>query len=207
MALVARSTNAIEQLAREIGGGAVALGCDLSDAAAAVELTKRAEVALGGTPDVLVNNAGMFELARLDDMPESLFTTTLQTNLVAPFLLVRAFTPGMRARGTGHVVSIGSIADRNIMSENGAYSPAKYALRAMHEVLRLELRGTGVRATLVSPGPVDTPMWDAILGQDHTRSLPSRDMMLSPEAVAEAVLYAVLQPAAVNVDEMRLSHT
>jgi NADP-dependent 3-hydroxy acid dehydrogenase YdfG len=75
----------------------------------------------------------------------------------------------------------------------------------MHEVLRTELRGSGVRATLVSPGPVDTSMWDGIaFGAE--RAVPDRATMLTPEDVAAAVLYAVTQPATVNVDELRLSH-
>jgi NADP-dependent 3-hydroxy acid dehydrogenase YdfG len=76
----------------------------------------------------------------------------------------------------------------------------------MHEVLREELRGSGVRATLVSPGPVDTAMWDGIaFGKE--RVVPARERMLRPRDVAAAVIYAVLQPASVNVDELRISHS
>src|SRR5690606_4120864 len=113
--------------------------------------------------DVIVNNAGLFALATLHEMSAQLFTSTIQTNLTAPFLIVRAFLDTMRQRRSGHVVTIGSIADRMVMPENGAYAAAKYGLRAMHEVLRLELRGSGVRTTLVSPGPVDTELWDDLL--------------------------------------------
>ncbi len=205
VALVARTAHALEQLADELGGGAVAFPCDLTDIATVSGLAARVEGKLGGAPDILVNNAGVFELAPLGGMSEALFVSTVQTNLIAPFILMRAFAVAMEARGSGHVITIGSIADRSVMAGNGAYSPAKYGLRAMHEVLRLELRGTGVRATLVSPGPVDTSMWDDVLTQDHARVLPSRDAMLAPHAVAEAVLYAVSQPASVNIDELRLS--
>ena len=66
----------------------------------------------------------------------------------------------MRERRRGHIVTIGSIADRVAFAENGAYAASKFGLRALHEVLRAELRGSGVRATLVSPGPVDTTLWD-----------------------------------------------
>ncbi len=207
VALVARSADAIEQLAREIGHDAEPFPCDLSDVAAARELGSRVERSFGGTPDILVNNAGIFALAPLAHMAESLFVETVQTNLIAPFILLRAFAAAMRERGSGHVVTVGSIADRSVMPGNGAYSPAKYAVRAMHEVLRLELRGTGVRATLISPGPVDTAQWDHLLERDDLRELPSRNVMLSPSAVADAVLYAVCQADAVNIDELRLSHS
>lgn len=161
---------------------------------------------LGGAPDVIVNNAGVFQVARLEAMPVTLFKDVVDTNLVGPFLIVRAFINPMRARGSGHFVTIGSIADRSIFPENGAYAPAKYALRAMHEVLREELRGSGVRATLVSPGAVDTAMWDGVSFGAEERTVPKRDMMLVADDVAAAVLYAVVQPATVNVDELRISH-
>lgn len=205
--LVARTAHVIEEMARELGGGALSLPCDLTNSAAVAELAARVENELGGAPDILVNNAGVFDLAPLGGMSEALFVSTIQTNLIAPFILIRTFAAGMQARGSGHIVTIGSIADRSVMPGNGAYSPAKYGLRALHEVLRLELRGTGVRATLVSPGPVDTHVWDDMLAQDHEGVLPSRDVMLSPQAVADAVVYTVSQPASVNIDELRLSHT
>ena len=73
-------------------------------------------------------------------------------------------------------------------------------------MLRAETQGTGVRATLVSPGPTDTPLWDPVLEQPSGRMLPTREVMLEAAAVADAVLYAATRPAAVNIDELRLSH-
>ncbi len=206
MALVARSGDVLGRMAAELGGGSFAIACDLADAEAVRHMTDTVAANLGDAPDIVVNNAGVFELAALDAMNESVFVTSIRTNVIAPFLVMHAFVAAMRERGSGHLVSIGSIADRTVMPENGAYSAAKYGLRAMHEVLRLELRGTGVRNTLVSPGAVDTPIWDVPLASDHTRSVPTRSAMLSPEAVAQAVLYALEQPDAVNIDELRLSH-
>lgn len=165
------------------------------------------ETTLGGAPDIIVNNAGIFEVARLDAMPVSMFSSVVNTNLLGPFLVLRAFLQRMRERGSGHFVTIGSIADRAIFPENGAYAPAKYALRALHEVLRMELRGSGIRATLVSPGSVDTSMWDGITFDGDDRTAPSREMMLNPTDIAAAVVYALTQPASVNIDELRLSHS
>jgi NADP-dependent 3-hydroxy acid dehydrogenase YdfG len=205
--LVARTQEPLEALAREIGRGAKAIPCDVSNPVAILELIDIVLPICDGAPDIIVNNAGLFHLAPLHEMPVRTFHHTLQTNLMAPFLLLREFLGPMRDRRSGHVITVGSIADRTIMPENGAYSAAKYGLRAMHEVLRLELRGTGVRATLISPGPVDTPLWDAVLEESPGRTLPARDVMLNPTAVAAAVVYAVTQPAAVNIDELRLSHS
>jgi len=170
-------------------------------------MAERVEAEFGGAPDIVVNNAGIFQVAAITEMPAVLFSDVISTNVFGPFLVVRAFAAKMKERGSGHFISIGSIADRAIFPENGAYAPAKYALRAMHEVLRLELKGSGVRATLVSPGSVDTDMWEGITFNGTERIVPDRAMMLSPNDVASAVLYAVTQPAIVNIDELRLSHS
>jgi NADP-dependent 3-hydroxy acid dehydrogenase YdfG len=207
VALTSRNVDALQALAKKLGNNTFVVPCDLVDRHAVHRMADDVTKALGGAPDIIVNNAGIFELSPLYEMSETLFLETMQTNLVAPFLIVRAFLAAMRERKSGHVVTIGSIADRLIMQENGAYSPAKYGERALHEVLRLELKGSGVRATLVSPGPVDTPLWDEVLKQGHDRSLPPREAMLKPAAVADAVLYAVSQPADVNIDELRLSQS
>jgi NADP-dependent 3-hydroxy acid dehydrogenase YdfG len=206
VALVARSADVLVRLADELGHESFAAPCDITDESSVRRMSAEVETTLGGAPDIVINNAGVFRVALLEAMPAELFTDVLNTNLVGPFLVVRAFLRQMRLRGTGHFVTIGSVADRNIFPENGAYAPAKYALRAMHEVLRQELKGSGVRATLVAPGSVDTSMWDGITFGGDEREVPDRDAMLRASNVAAAVLYAVSQPASVNVDELRLSH-
>jgi NADP-dependent 3-hydroxy acid dehydrogenase YdfG len=101
-------------------------------------------------------------------------------------------------------VSIGSIADHVAFPENAAYAASKFGVRALHEVLRAELKGSGVRATLISPSAVDTPLWDPV-NPDERPGFTARREMLRAEAVAAAVMFAVTQPADVNVDELRLS--
>ena len=87
-----------------------------------------------------------------------------------------------------------------------AYSASKFGARAVHEVIREELRGTGVRVSLVSPGPVDTAIWDAI-DPDHRPGFTPRAKMLPPEAVADAVLFVLTRDPATNIDELRLSRS
>jgi NADP-dependent 3-hydroxy acid dehydrogenase YdfG len=159
---------------------------------------------LGGSPEIVVNNAGVFELARVERTEPADFRHALDVNLVAPFLIVRALLPAMREHRRGHVVTIGSIADRATFPENAAYAASKFGVRALHQVLLAELHGSGVRATLVSPGPVDTALWDQV-NPDEREGFTPRARMLSAAAVAAAVRYAVTQPGDVNVDELRLS--
>jgi NADP-dependent 3-hydroxy acid dehydrogenase YdfG len=112
----------------------------------------------------------------------------------------------MRQRGCGDIISIGSIADHQVFPGNAAYGASKHGLRALHDVLRTELRGTGVRVTLVSPGPVDTSLWDAI-DPDSREGFTPRSKMLPPNAVAAAVLYALSQPPEVDVELVRLGRS
>ena len=206
VALLARTASALHALATELGAGAFAVPCDIRDPDAAAQAERALADAGMACPDIIVNNAGAFLIAPFLETSVDRFRETLEVNLVAPFGVVRAFLRGMRDRGSGHVVTIGSVADRAIFPGNAAYAASKYGLRALHEVLRTELRGSGVRATLVSPGPVDTELWDAI-DPDHRPGFTPRSQMLAPDAVADAVHYALSAPAAVNVDELRLSRS
>lgn len=204
VALLARGREALQDAVREIGHDSVAIPCDVTERDSLTRAAARIVDELGGAPDVLVNAAGAFQLARVDETTPAQFAALIEANLVAPFVVTRTFLPEMRSRGRGHVVSVGSVADRAIYPENGAYSASKFGLRALHAVLREELRGSGVRTTLVSPGPTDTALWDVVQGSPETR-LVARDRMLQAGAVADAILFAVTRPVDVNVDELRLS--
>lgn len=204
--LIARTPAPLAALAYELGEMATAYPCDLTNADAVATTARQITAHFSGPPDVLVNNAGLFQLATVEQMSPADFTAVVQTNLVAPFLLSRALLAAMRARGSGTIVTLGSISDRNVFPENGAYAASKYGLRALHEAMRMELRGSGVRATLVSPGPVDTPLWDTIKPDERAGFTP-RASMLSSADVADAIWFALSRPASVNIDELRLSRS
>lgn len=152
-------------------------------------------------PDVLVNNAGLFELAPFGETGSEVFERLLAVNLRAPFELIRVCLPGMLARGSGHIMNVGSVAGRRAFPGNAAYSASKFGLRGLHEVLVEELRGTGLRTTWIEPSAVDTPMWDRFDPAGRA-DLPSRAEMLEPGAVAEAVFFALAQPEGVAVEEI-----
>jgi NADP-dependent 3-hydroxy acid dehydrogenase YdfG len=202
--LLARSADTLARVALELGGEAVAVPCDVTRAEDVERAVQRILERHAEGPAILVNNAGIFPIGAIEQTDPLRFEETLKANLLAPFRLLHAFVPLMRAAGRGHVITIGSVADRSIYAGNGAYSASKFGARAMHEVLREELRGSGLRATLVSPSATDTPLWDPI-DPDHTPGFPPRAAMLRPDDVADAVLWAVTRPRHVNVDEVRLS--
>ena len=206
VALLARTPAPLHALAAELGDPARAFACDVTRADDVARVATDVAGHFGDAPDLLINNAGLFQLAAVDAMSPADFSAVVQTNLVAPFLLTRALLPAMRARRSGTIVTLGSIADRLVFPENGAYAASKFGLRALHEAMRMELRGSGVRATLVSPGPVDTPLWDPV-NPDERPGFTPRSAMLTAEDVADAIWFALSRPASVNIDELRLSRS
>jgi NADP-dependent 3-hydroxy acid dehydrogenase YdfG len=206
VALVARTEAKLKERAARIRES-IAIQCDVTDPKSVEAATRRIEKELGDSPDILVNNAGIFSVAVAEETTAEAFLDIVNTNLVGPFLFVRAFLGGMKKRQAGHIVTIGSVADRTIYTGNAAYSAAKFGLRAVHEVLRAELRGTGVRATIVSPAATNTEIWSTVTVTDPVSKPHSKRPMLEPQDVVEAVLFALTRPQRVNVDELRLSHS
>ena len=205
---------------RAAGAHVVRLARSLSDGSGERETTVRCDVtrpdevdralqrviAEVGVPDIVVNSAGVFYIKPLAETTPAEFTETISVNLTGPFLVVRALLPRLVQRGSGHVVTIGSSSDHIAYAGNSAYAASKYGIRGMHEVMAVEVANTGVRTTLVSPGAVDTDMWNAI-DPDSKPGFRKRKDMMRPEDVAEAVLFAVTRDARMTVTEIRLAPT
>ncbi len=203
--MLARNEATLAEAAKPLKGS-IPLTCDVADPKSVEKAAKQIERELGASPDILVNNAGIFGVSVVEETTTDFFFETINTNLVGPFLFVRAFLADMKKRKSGHIVTIGSIADRTIFTGNAAYSAAKFGLRAVHEVLRAELRGSGVRASLISPAATDTDIWNSVTVTDPAGKPHSKRPMLSPDDVVAAVMFALTQPERVNIDELRLSH-
>lgn len=182
---------AVVSVARTPGGGAVQ--ADVSRERDVEALAAQTD------PDILINAAGAFGLAPLAETRVAAFDEMLATNLRAPFLLIRTFLPRMLARGSGYIVSVGSVAGRHAFPGNGAYSASKFGLRGLHAVLDAELRGSGVRGTLIEPAATDTTLWDAV-DRAANPGLPDRSAMLSVHAVADAVMYVLTRPAEMHIN-------
>jgi NAD(P)-dependent dehydrogenase (short-subunit alcohol dehydrogenase family) len=179
--------------------------CDVTDADQVDRAVTRVVRELG-VPDIVVSNAGIFFIKPLAETTAADFAGALATNLAGPFLVARALVPRMAERGRGHLVTIGSISDYIGFTGSTAYAASKFGLRGMHEVIRAETARTGVRTTLISPGPVDTEIWDAV-DPDSKPGFTKRKDMMRAEDVAEAVLFAVTRPARVAITEIRLLPT
>jgi short-subunit dehydrogenase len=194
LVLVARTAERLRAVAGELG--ATAVPGDAGDPDGVEALRDRVEA--DGPVYAVVNAAGTFDLAPVAETSPEMFERMVHGNLRAPFLAARAFLPGMLERGEGHVVTVGSVAGRVAFPGNGAYSASKFGARGLHEVLHAELQGTGVRATLVEPAATDTGIWDP-LAPDESDDLPGRAQMLEPDAVADAIHFAITRPPAVSI--------
>lgn len=199
----------VVRLARSLADAAGArwtdLRCDVTDAAAVDRAIGRV-LTDRGIPDIVVNNAGIFFIKPVAETTADDFSRTIAVNLTAAFLVVRALVPHLVRRGAGHFVTVGSVSDHRAFTGSTAYAASKFGLRGLHEVLRAELARTGVGTTLVSPGPVDTEIWDPI-DPDSQPGFTKRGAMLQAGDVAEAVLFAVTRPPRVDVTEIRLMPT
>jgi NADP-dependent 3-hydroxy acid dehydrogenase YdfG len=199
--LLSRSAQRLESVARRTG--ARALAADLSDEGSGWDALDRLQDEEGGPPSIVVNAAGVFGLSPIAEETVRSFDDHLTVNLRGAFLVVRALLPAMLGRGDGHFVNVGSVAGRKAFPGNAAYSASKFGLRGFHEVLLEEIRGTGVRATLVEPAATDTPLWDSV-DRAANPALPQRSAMLRADDVADAVLFAATRPASVLIPLLQI---
>lgn len=202
MAAGAHVVRLARSLADAEGDRRTDLRCDVTDPGAVEEAARRVVAALGA-PDLLVHVAGAFLLRPFAETTPAEFAGQVAGNLTGPFLVLRAFVPPMVARGGGLVITIGSVADHLALAGNAAYGAAKHGLRGLHGALLEELKGSGVRATLLSPGPVDTAIWDPV-DPDMRPGFLKRTAMLRAEDVAEAVLFLATRPERVAIPELHI---
>ena len=159
--------------------------------------------------DILVNNAGVGKgfspifLAEPDDI-----NTTTETNVTSFLHLLRAVVPGMVNRKKGHIINIGSIAGLYPVSSS-VYGGSKGAVHMINQNLRVELSGTGVRATEICPGRVNTEFFDVAFSDnpDKRKQMTSGLKLLEQEDVADAIMFAINAPWRMNVSLIELTPT
>jgi NADP-dependent 3-hydroxy acid dehydrogenase YdfG len=193
--LAARSHERLKALAGELGGAerALAVRCDVTDWDAQQQMAQAALDAFGSI-DAVLANAG-FGGARgfLADTPEH-WREMILTNVYGAALTLRATIPALK-ESRGHVLLTSSVAGRRVLP-GSIYSCTKHAVTAMGEAARQDLNGTGVRVTLIEPGMTDTPFFER-----RPKSA------LQDDDIARAVLYAISQPAHVDVNEILIRPT
>ncbi|MBY6135776.1 SDR family oxidoreductase [Nocardioides marinus] len=158
LALLARSAEALDDLAAEIGGNVLVAACDVSDHAAVTEALGKAHQRFGSL-DVLINNAGVIEpIARLEDADPAAWAKLIDINLTGVFNGIRAALPLMKPAGGGTIITVSSGAAHNALEGWSAYCSSKAGAAMLTRALDLEERANGIRAMGLSPGTVATQM-------------------------------------------------
>jgi 3-oxoacyl-[acyl-carrier protein] reductase len=151
----------LEALAAELGGGAVALPCNLSDSASVEALVPAADAALGQV-DILVNNAGITRDNLFLRMKDEEWEQVIVVNLTASFRLMRAAVKGMMRRRNGRIISIGSVVGTTGNPGQGNYAASKAGLIGMSKALAAEVASRGVTVNVIAPGFIESPMTEAL---------------------------------------------
>jgi len=183
-------------------------GCD----AVVLDVTDRHRVADFGAIaafDLVVNNAGLGRaMGALWEATDDDVDRTINTNVTAVINVVRAVVPGMIERKRGHIINMSSVAALYPMPA-ALYGASKGAVRRLSQNLRHELQGTGLRVTEICPGRVTTEFYDVAL-DDPAAIAAAKDtgvVEVTPEDIADAVLYAASAPWRVNVSTIEITPT
>jgi len=192
LVLVDIDATALKKLANSLSCPVLSLSCDLADPAAVESLLASAN-ADGQPLDVLINNAGIMRVGRWDQMDAKISAILLQLDLLTPLRLTQLALADMRARDSGVIVNIASMAGITVTPGCVAYGAAKAGLGHATETLKLELRGTGVRAISVYPGPVETELEKNARAEIH-ESLATRVLPVgNPAKLAKLICKAVIK--------------
>lgn len=193
--LAARRQARLEQVAAEVrhaGGEALVVPTDITDQSAIAELSQRV-MEHWGRIDVLINNAARGLVAPFEQTSAQELQDLLGTNVVSSLMMIQAVLPIMRRQGSGHLITISSIAGRHGTRYRAAYSATKFALGGLIESLRQELRGTGIQTSLIYPVTTETEFFDAEVKKIH---LPHSGPVQSPQQVAQAIVRCIKRPRA-----------
>ncbi|ANS66155.1 short-chain alcohol dehydrogenase [Streptomyces lincolnensis] len=207
--LGARREDRLAEIAREIetaGGKADVHRLDVTDREDVVAFADAA-VERHGRIDVVVNNAGVMPLSRLDALLTDEWDRMIDVNVRGLLHGIAAALPHFQEQGGGHFVTVASIGAHQVVPTAAVYCATKYAAWAVTEGLRLEL-DPSIRVTTVSPGVVESELADSIsdpLARDAMRTY--RADSIPPDAIADAISYAIAQPPGVDINELVIRPT
>lgn len=221
--LAARRVERLEALAEELGTSGAGSGAGSgtgSRASYCVSLDVRDQKAVDSTIaslpaewsaiDILINNAGLARgLTPVHEGDLEDWEEMIDTNVKGLLYVTRAVVPGMIERQRGHIINIGSIAGREVYPGGGVYCATKFAVRALTQGLRQDLFGTPIRVTTIDPGLVETEFSVVRFRGDgeRARRVYEGTRPLTPDDVAQAVLFAATRPPHVSVAELLILPT
>jgi NADP-dependent 3-hydroxy acid dehydrogenase YdfG len=150
--------------------------------------------------DIVINNAGMGYTGHLMDTPLADWQQVINLNLTSVFQVIQAVLPTLRQQQQGTILNISSVAAHQTFPNWGAYCVSKFGLRALSTTLADEERANGIRVMTISPGSVNTPLWDT----DTVQADFDRNAMLTPETVAATIVYAALMPPTATLEDLKV---
>jgi NAD(P)-dependent dehydrogenase (short-subunit alcohol dehydrogenase family) len=202
VALIGRSLDGLRPVQQELTGYGVVAKAYAVDLAEMEGLASRLAEVLAdfGPLSVVVNNAGMGYTGALATMPLADWQRVMDLNLTSVFQCIQAVLPVLRQAGGGTIVNISSMAAKSAFPDWGAYSVSKAALASLSRVLAVEERAHGIRVVTVSPGAVNTSLWDT----DTVQADFDRSAMLTPEVVAHTILHTILLPPEAVIEDLTL---
>lgn len=201
LVLAARRRALLDELAAQCeANGAKALGVpsNVTIYEECEDLIAQARRMEGDAEPVLVNSAGVAEFREFATTPVTSLDDQIRTNLLGPVYACRAVIPWILEVGSGHIVNVLSISATQVFSGAAAYSASKAGLLMFGKSLAAEYRKQGLRLTSVIPGATNTAIWS------HQDFVPSREDMLTPEAVAEVIRDVIMLPADRSIDEITI---
>lgn len=208
--LGARREDRLQALAARItaAGGAVIYA--VTDVKKRADLTALVGLALEhfGRLDVLINNAGIAALSPMDHITVDEWDEMIDVNIRGVLHGIAAGLPVFRRQGSGHFINVASTAGLRIIPNMGVYAATKSAVRFISEGLRQEA-GPDLRVTLVTPGYTQTELGNGMSNQELKAQISAgmEKMAIAPAAIAAGILYAIEQPAAVDVNELVIRPT
>lgn len=192
-----RLNSALEAIRSEVKGvsrlGGV-LPCDVSD----LDQVYRAMSEIGreiGTPDILVNSAGITHPGYVQDLEMKIFRELMEVNYFGTVYLTKTLLPGMIQRGSGYIVNISSMAGYVGVFGYSAYSPTKYAISGFSDTLRAEMKPYGIKVFIVYPPDTDTPQlaYENKFKPPETKLITGVSALKKPDSVAGEILRGMLR--------------
>jgi short-subunit dehydrogenase len=182
LVLTARDRQKLEKVAdrcRELGAEVTILPCDLTEVEQVQKLATEA-IAVFGRIDALINNAGYGQMGPLELVAPQAAKEQFAVNFHAPLILSQTLIPHMRDRGGGKIINISSLGGRIPFPAAGLYSCSKFALEAMSDILRMELKAFNIKVSVVEPGPVVTDFFEAAWEKVQQNTIVPKETPYNP---------------------------
>ncbi|WP_336768396.1 SDR family oxidoreductase [Pantoea endophytica] len=201
--LGARRVDRLEKLASELGLDARAiLSTDVTDRVQVQSLVDRA-IELHGRIDVLINNAGLMPSSMLDKLKVDEWDRMIDVNIKGVLYGIAAALPKMKDQKSGQIINVSSVAGHKVGPGGAVYAGTKWAVRAISEGLRQEVKPWNIRTTIVSPGAVDTELTGTITDEDIAKGMAKTyESAIPASSFARVVAFAISQPDEVDVNEI-----